>query len=495
MYEVGSAGIVPELDDHLRGTKPGDILQFSARHPDPEEDPIDFRVLVKQVQQHVLPELNDDWANEASEFETLDTLRADLVRRLTIVRAMQSQMAMRERAATALGELVDDEPPEALVDDEMRTRLQDLGLRLQAQGLGIEQYLAATGQSQPEFVEGLRTGAREAVKVDLALRAVADAEVIEVTDDEVEEEIGRLAERTQQKPNQLRKVIERNGQIPELRSDLRKRKALEWIVEHVEVVDPEGQPIDRDDLLPTIEPTEAEATRTRSNRNRSNRNRLNRNRSEGRRVIDPIRNYLVPTVVEQTNRGERAYDLYSRLLKENIIFLGTPIDDTIANLVCAQMLHLESENPDKDINIYINSPGGDITALFAIYDTMQFVKPDIATICFGQAASAAAVLLAAGTKGKRLALPHARVLLHQPYGGAAGQATDLELAAKEILRMRDLLEEILARHTGQSEARIHGDTDRDFVMSADEAREYGIIDEVISARGLTTDGPIAAVKG
>ena len=199
-------------------------------------------------------------------------------------------------------------------------------------------------------------------------------------------------------------------------------------------------------------------------------------------MIDPIRNYLVPTVVEQTNRGERAYDLYSRLLKENIIFLGTPIDDTIANLVCAQMLHLESENPDKDINIYINSPGGDITALFAIYDTMQFVKPDIATICFGQAASAAAVLLAAGTKGK-------------PYGGAAGQATDLELAAKEILRMRDLLEEILARHTGQSEARIHGDTDRDFVMSADEARGYGIIDEVISARGLTTDGPIAAVKG
>ena len=150
-----------------------------------------------------------------------------------------------------------------------------------------------------------------------------------------------------------------------------------------------------------------------------------------------IQNYLVPTVVEQTNRGERAFDLYSRLLKEHIIFLGTPIDDTIANLICAQLLHLESENPDKDINIYINSPGGDITALFAIYDTMQYVKPDISTICFGQAASAAAVLLAAGTKGKRLALPHARVLLHQPYGQAGGQATDIELAAQEILRMRD----------------------------------------------------------
>ena len=193
-----------------------------------------------------------------------------------------------------------------------------------------------------------------------------------------------------------------------------------------------------------------------------------------------MQNYLVPTVVEQTNRGERAYDLYSRLLKENIIFLGTPIDDTIANLICAQLIHLESENPDKDINIYINSPGGDITALFAIYDTMQFIKNDIATICLGQAASAAAVLLAAGTKGKRLALPHARILLHQPYGQTGyAQATDLELAAKEILRMRDLLEEILARHTGQPIERVHKDTDRDFVMSADEAQEYGIIDEVI----------------
>jgi ATP-dependent Clp protease, protease subunit len=195
-----------------------------------------------------------------------------------------------------------------------------------------------------------------------------------------------------------------------------------------------------------------------------------------------VRNYLVPTVVESTNRGERAYDLYSRLLKENIIFLGTPIDDGIANLVCAQLLHLESENSDKDISIYINSPGGDITALFAIYDTMQYIKPDISTICFGQAASAAAVLLGAGTKGKRLALPRARVLLHQPYGQAMGQAVDIELAAREIERMRLQLEEMLAYHTGQPIERVHKDTDRDFIMSAAEAKEYGIIDEVISVR-------------
>ena len=203
-------------------------------------------------------------------------------------------------------------------------------------------------------------------------------------------------------------------------------------------------------------------------------------------------NHLVPTVVEQTNRGERAYDLYSRLLRENIIFLGTPIDDTIANLTSAQLLFLESENPDRDISIYINSPGGDITALFAIYDTLQFIRNDISTICLGQAASAAAVLLAAGTPGKRLALPHARVLLHQPYGQAMGQATDIELAAKEIDRMRVLLEEILARHTGQEVDKIHTDTDRDFVMSAAEAKEYGVIDEVIESRSPLEDGPIRA---
>ncbi len=210
-----------------------------------------------------------------------------------------------------------------------------------------------------------------------------------------------------------------------------------------------------------------------------------------------ISNYIPnPTVIYETSRGQTiTADLYSRLLKENIIFIGTPIDDTVANLICAQLLHLESENPDKDINIYINSPGGDVLALMAIYDTMQFVKPDIMTICFGQAASAAAVLLAAGTPGKRLALPHARVLIHQPYAGAQGQATDIELAAREILRIRSLLEEVLSFHTGQTQEKIHRDTDRDFVMSAEEAKDYGIIDEVISVRQLAdTSGPITAIR-
>ena len=209
-------------------------------------------------------------------------------------------------------------------------------------------------------------------------------------------------------------------------------------------------------------------------------------------TVNP-RNYMVPSVIEQTNRGERAYDLYSKLLKENIIFLGTPIDDTIANLVCAPLLHLESENPDRDINLYINSPGGDINALFAIYDTMSYIKPDITTICFGQAASAAAVLLAAGAPGKRLALPHARILIHQPYAGAQGQVSDLQIASAEIQRMKRSLEEILAGHTGQNVDKISTDTDRDFVMTAQEAKDYGIIDEVIDTRNAVDSS--GAIKG
>ncbi len=193
-------------------------------------------------------------------------------------------------------------------------------------------------------------------------------------------------------------------------------------------------------------------------------------------------NYMVPTVIESSNRGERAYDLYSRLLRERIIILGTPVDDTVANLICAQLLFLEGEDPEREINLYINSPGGDVTALFAIYDTMKFIKAEKSTFCFGQAASAAAVLLAAGTKGKRYALPHARILLHQPYGGVGGQATDIELQAKEILRMRDTLNHMLAADTGQPVEKIAKDTDRDFIMTAEEAREYGLIDEVITSR-------------
>ena len=189
--------------------------------------------------------------------------------------------------------------------------------------------------------------------------------------------------------------------------------------------------------------------------------------------------YYVPMVVETSGRGERAYDIYSRLLKERIIFLGGPIDDSVANVVVAQMLFLESEDPDKDIHLYINSPGGVVTAGLAIYDTMQYIKPDVSTICVGQAASVGSILLTAGAKGKRYALPHARIMIHQPLGGAQGQSTDIQIQAKEILRLREVGNEILAHHTGQDTEKINVDTERDNFMSAEEAKEYGLIDEVV----------------
>ena len=202
-----------------------------------------------------------------------------------------------------------------------------------------------------------------------------------------------------------------------------------------------------------------------------------------------MENYLVPVVVEQTNRGERSFDIYSRLLKDRIIFLGTPIDDNVANLVTAQLIFCESEDPDRDIWLYINSPGGSITALLAIYDTMQFIKPDVATICMGQAASMAALLLASGAHGKRSALPHSRIMIHQPLGGSQGQATDIEIYTKEILTLRTELNKILVRHTEQPLPKIEKDTDRNFFMSSEEAKAYGIVDKVISKMDLKEKRP------
>jgi len=196
----------------------------------------------------------------------------------------------------------------------------------------------------------------------------------------------------------------------------------------------------------------------------------------------PEANALVPIVIEQTSRGERSFDIYSRLLNERVIFLGSGIDDHVANLVIAQLLHLESADPEKDINLYINSPGGNVTDGLAIYDTMQFIRPQVSTISIGQCASMAAVLLAAGTPGKRFALPHSRVLIHQPWGGTQGQVTDIEIQAKEMLRMRDELDHILAKHTGQTVETIHADTERDNIMMAEEAKVYGLVDDVLESR-------------
>ena len=392
----------------------------------------------------------------------------------------ESDGAAPEDASRPWPELVtDDEVPEVLVDAEVNERLHDLQHRLEAQKLGLAEYFQATGTSPDELLAAVRVDAQAAVKADLALRALVEAEELTLSDEELDAEIATMAERMGTTPAELRRQLDTAGRTGAVRSELRKGKALEWLLDHVDLFDEEGNPMSRDDLR---------VDASGEGDSRAERGERVKMQNPG----DPMKayNYLVPTVIESSNRGERAYDLYSRLLRERIIFLGTPVDDAVANLICAQMLFLESEEPDKDIHLYINSPGGEITALFAIYDTLKFIKADVSTFCFGQAASAAAVLLAAGAKGKRFALPHARVLLHQPWGGVEGQASDIELQAKEILRMRDLLSGMLAEDTGQTQEKVAQDTDRDFIMTAEEAVTYGVIDEVITAR---TVAPLEAI--
>ena len=248
LYELGSGTVVPELDEQLAGTKVGDVVEFTADHPDPDEDEITFKVSVKDIKERVLPDADDDFAAEASEFETIDELRADLASRMGMVKKVQAQMQLQQKVAEALAELVDVEVPDALVNQEVQQRLEDLAMRLQAQGIGIEQYLASMGQDQESFVAELRENAASGVRVDLGLRAVVLAEEIDVSDDDLDAEYEAVAERVGQKPAQVRKQLERNGQVPAVRSDLSKRKALEWLVEQVELVDGEGNTIDRASL-------------------------------------------------------------------------------------------------------------------------------------------------------------------------------------------------------------------------------------------------------
>jgi trigger factor len=255
LYEVGTGSIADELDDNLRGAKVGDILSFDAQPQDPDELPVQFRVIVKDIKEKVLPEVNDEWANDVSEFETVDELRSDIADRITRVRKIQAQMAVREKTASALVELVDEDVPDALIGGELQQRLQDFALRLNAQGVSPEQYFEATGQSQQALVDELRELAVQGVKADLALRAVADAESIQATDEDVDEEIERSAQRLEQKATKLRQDLERADQIPAVRSDIRKRKALDWLADHVELVDEQGEPIERAALeLPADDP-------------------------------------------------------------------------------------------------------------------------------------------------------------------------------------------------------------------------------------------------
>ena len=431
-----------------------------------------FRVLVKDVKALALPEVDDGFATTASEFDTMAELRDDLREKIAEAKEREVHGVVRDRALQALVERVDvDAPrePRRAGDRAPRPARPGAGRPVRAQPRAdARESRAGTAPASTRTAASTRAARSWRTWRSRASRGPPRSQV---EADELGAEINSLAQAYGRDPKELADQLDRSGQIVTLAGDIIRTKALDLVVEHADITDE------------TPEETAAALAAAGDGDGGDDM------------TIQPVQNYLVPTVIEQTSRGERGYDIYSRLLKDRIVFLGTPIDDNVGNLIMAQLLHLESEDPGKDINLYINSPGGDVSALLAIYDTMQYIKPDVSTIVMGLAASAAAVLLLAGAPGKRYALPNARVLLHQPHGGAQGQAIDIEIQAKEIMRLRALLEQIIAHHTGQTLEKVTKDTDRDFILTADEALAYGAVDEILYGRGLASEMAAASPNG
>jgi ATP-dependent Clp protease protease subunit len=424
--------VLPEMEEAVIGLAAGGSRQTRVRFGDDHRNEAlrgksaEASVTVSEVKEKVLPALDDDFAKSVGgTFETLDALRDEVRKGLQARREADNRRALENAVLDTVLAGHAFEVPEALVLRQVGHQIEHAREHMRRQGLDPERV----PWDYKKLLEDLRPGAEKAVKRALLVEAIADKEGLQPAAGPG----GPADARAERRPG---------GHPPHA-----------WRAE--------------DGRFP--------------DRKESGKQRLRYTTSMARRR--PMG--LVPMVVEQTPRGERAFDIFSRLLKERIIFLPTYIEDEIANLVIAQMLFLEAEDPDKDIHLYINSPGGSVTAGMAIYDTMQYVKPAISTICMGQAASMGALLLCAGTKGKRFALPHARIMIHQPLGGVQGQATDIDIQAKEILRMREELNRILVHHTGQSMDKIQKDTDRDFFMTAEQAKEYKIVDEVISSKPTT----------
>ncbi len=483
LHRIGSGEFGPVLDGELPGTKPGDIIEFDQTFDAaptqlevPDAGAVHFRVLVKEVKAKRLPPLDDDLAKTASEFDTLDELRTDLREKIHELKERESVGILRDRVLDALVTRTPVDLPR--VADRPRDRAPR---RRGHRPRRAERAHPGAGPGEP----GLGRGPVP---------------------------LGRPRSRGARHHQRPGPGGRRQGRGP--RGHGRRDRGRD------QRAGP-GVPARREGTRQTTRPKRPDRNagqryhqdqgarsprRARRHPDRGSHDRWRRGagggggvptraRTTGGERMTDLQNYLVPVVVEQTSRGERSFDIYSRLLKERIVFLGTPIDDNVGNLIMAQLLHLESEDPDKDINLYINSPGGDITALFAMYDTMQYIKPDVSTIVMGQAASAAAVLLLSGAPGKRFALPHSRVLLHQPHGGAQGQAVDIEIQAKEITRYRQLLERLISEHTGQPLEKVAKDTDRDYILTAEEAKAYGVIDEIITSRGITPELAAAAAGG
>ena len=455
----------PGFSEQLVGLEAGAHKVFTVHYPDEHAvkdlagRTVEYGVTVKAIKQRVVPALDDEFAKDLGEFDSLAALRDRVRRDLEHEAAHEADRAVRGELLANLAKRVPFPVPDALIEQELDRRVEEFARRL------IEQQVdpRKAGIDWNEFRSAQRDAAAESVKAMVALDEIARREPVVVGDEDLAQEIARFAERSGRTPEAVRAQLEKDNGVTRLRGGLRREKTVDlllanaasrWLTGDSHPGEPghsDGTPSERDRIM---------------------------TRDSGE-----TRAQLVPMVVEQTARGERAYDIYSRLLKDNIIFIGTPIDDQIANLAIAQMLFLEAEDPEKDILLYINSPGGSITAGLAIYDTMQFIRPDVQTYCLGQAASMGALLLAGGAKGKRFSLPNSRIVIHQPLmQGLAGQATDIDIAARELLRMRENLNSILQHHTGQPLERIQVDTERDYIMRPEQAKDYGIIDDVIRKR-------------
>ena len=410
----------------------------------------------------MLPELDDELARSASEFDTLDELRADIGQRIRDQVEAEVNEAFRRAVLDRLVEASNVQVTGPLVDARTRTLLRELDAVLQRSGGSLDAYLQMSGDSPENLVARLQEQAAASVAGELVLEAAADQLGIQVSDEEVDQAFRDRFEEGDRIIEQARAA----GAYDTERENMRLARAL-----------------DRDRAGGGADPART-GRRPRSNLD-TRQGKANREAE----TVDPRRarsqpemSPLIPMVIEQTSRGERSFDIYSRLLNERIIFLGTPIDDQIANLIIAQLIHLESEDPEKDIQIYINSPGGQVYSGLAIYDTMQYIKPDIQTTCIGIAMSMGAVILAGGAKGKRVALPNAKILIHQVSGGFQGQATDIEIQARETINLKRRLEEILADHTGKPTEQVAKDMERDYFLTSQEAQDYGIIDNVIAHR-------------
>ena len=481
--EIGSHSFIDTFEDQIIDKNIDDEFDVNVTFPENYQaaelagKPAVFKVKIHEIKEKQLAELDDDFASDVSSYDTFAEYKESVKKNLAEKKADDAKKQKEDACVNAIIEDSEIEIPEMMLATQQREMLDEFAQRLRYQGMSIDQYFKYTGMNPEIMMEQIKPQAEQKIKTQLVLEAVAKAENIEATDEDVEAEIKKIADNYKMEVEKVKETLGASGNDEAIKKDIAMQKAIDFITENAK--EKAAKKAAKKAKEETAEEGEAKPKKTA---------KAKKEEAAEEKTEEQYQCYkehfmsLVPYVIEQTSRGERSYDIYSRLLKERIIFLGEEVNEVTASLVVAQLLFLEAEDPEKDIQLYINSPGGSVTAGFAIYDTMQYIKCDVSTICIGMAASMGAFLLSGGAKGKRMALPNAEIMIHQPLGGAQGQATEIEIAAKHILKTKEKLNKILAENCNQPLDVIAKDTDRDNWMTAEEAKEYGLIDLVISSR-------------